>query len=68
VIGGVTGWDALGPRAIETIVWVCLAFAVLAGDIVLQWQDLRRTRPALPKSSVTVSVEAAAVGEPVVSA
>jgi len=40
VIGGVTGWDRLGPGAIETIVWVCLAFAVLSADIVLQWQDL----------------------------
>ena len=35
VIGGVTGWDALGPHAIETIVWCCLAFSILAADIVL---------------------------------
>ena len=69
VIGGVTGWDTLGPKAIETIVWCCLAFAVLSADIVLQWQDLRRTRPVLPRSRVTVPLEAAAVvGEPVVSA
>jgi uncharacterized membrane protein len=61
VIGGVTGWDQLGPGAIETIVWVCLAFAVLAADIVLQWQDLHRSRAALPKSKVTTRVEVPAV-------
>src|ERR1700675_1384602 len=42
VIGGVTGREKLGPSAIETIVWSCLAFSVLAADIVLQWQDLTR--------------------------
>ncbi len=61
VIGGVTGWETLGPKAIETIVWCCLAFAVLSADIVIQWQDLRRTRPALPRSRVAVPLEAAAV-------
>jgi uncharacterized membrane protein len=45
VVGGVTGWENLGDRAIETIVWSCLAFSLLAADIVLQWQELRRVRP-----------------------
>ncbi len=57
VIGGVTGWDRLGPAAIETIVWSCLAFSVLAADIVLQWQDLRRPRKAVAKPKAMVSVE-----------
>jgi uncharacterized membrane protein len=58
VIGGVTGWDRLGPGAIETIVWVCLAFSVLSADIVLQWQDLvgvRRTS-AQQRSKLPVAV------------
>jgi uncharacterized membrane protein len=58
VIGGVTGWDMLGPGAIETIVWVCLAFSVLSADIVLQWQDLvgvRRTS-AQPRTKLPVAV------------
>ena len=38
VIGGVTGWENLGDRASETIVWVCLAFSILAADLVLQGQ------------------------------
>jgi uncharacterized membrane protein len=50
VIGGVTGWENLGSGAIETIVWGCLAFSILAADIVLQWQELRRSRPAAMKA------------------
>lgn len=52
VVGGMTGWDK-SPAAIETIVWSCLAFALLSADIVLQLQELRRSR------SLAVSVAAA---------
>jgi uncharacterized membrane protein len=61
VIGGVTGLDQLGPAALETIVWVCLAFAVLSADIVLQWQDLYRSRSSASRSKVTSRVEVPAV-------
>lgn len=44
VIGGVTGWESI-PGADETIVWCCLAFSLLAADIAIQWQELRRLRP-----------------------
>ena len=44
VVGGLTGWDN-NPVIIETIVWTCLAFAVLSGDIVLQVQESLRSRP-----------------------
>jgi uncharacterized membrane protein len=47
VIGGITGWDNLGVAATETIVWGCLAFSVLSADVVLQLQELRRSRPAI---------------------
>lgn len=40
VILGVTGWEKLGPAAVETVVWVCLGFALLLADLVLQWQEL----------------------------
>ena len=33
---GVTGWDALGEDVAETVVWCCLAFAILLGDLVNQ--------------------------------
>jgi uncharacterized membrane protein len=50
VILGVTGWEALGESVSETVVWACVAFSLLFADIVLQWQDLRRTKPATVKS------------------
>jgi uncharacterized membrane protein len=42
VIAGLGGWDGNGA-AIETIVWTCVGFSVLVGDIVVQWQELRKT-------------------------
>jgi len=52
VVGGVTGWENLGVAAVETIVWGCLAFAVLSADIVLQWEELRKARPVARKAQV----------------
>src|SRR5258708_4398376 len=51
---GVTGWERLGPEAIETVVWTCLVFAVLFADIVLQWQELRRPRSAPARAQAAV--------------
>jgi len=45
VVQGVTGWEKLGMAATETIVWSCLGFSLLLADIVLQLQELYRTRP-----------------------
>jgi uncharacterized membrane protein len=63
VIGGVTGWENLGDRASETIVWVCLAFSILAADLVLQWQKsgrsssvARRHSPASPERTLEAPV------------
>lgn len=42
VIGGLTGWTA--PQLDEIIVWSCVAFSIVAADLVLQWQELHRTR------------------------
>lgn len=44
VVGGVTGWENLGNHIDETIVWTCLAFSILSADLVLQLQELGRTR------------------------
>jgi uncharacterized membrane protein len=52
VVGGITGWDALGAAANETIVWACVAFSLLFADIVLQWQELNRAKPAAGRSQV----------------
>ena len=45
VVGGVTGWENLSLSVNETIVWSCVAFSLLFADIVLQWQELSRSRP-----------------------
>jgi hypothetical protein len=46
VILGVTGLDEPFDWAItETVVWSCLAFSVLAGDVANQWYELRSARP-----------------------
>jgi uncharacterized membrane protein len=58
-IAGVTGLDQLGQQVMETIVWVCLAFAILSGDLVLQWQELRRGRSAATQKA---SAKAQAAG------
>ena len=49
VIGGLTGWDN-NVKAIETVVWTCLIFAVPLADIVLQWEDFRRSKLAATKA------------------
>ena len=44
VISGLGGWES-NPRAVETIVWICIAFSLLVGDIALQVQEYLRSRP-----------------------
>lgn len=59
VIGSVTGWDTLDIHVTETIVWCCLAFSILSADLVLQWQDLWRTRQGVqPQAPVSPSRDA----------
>jgi uncharacterized membrane protein len=55
VIGGVTGWDNLGSHVTETIVWCCVAFSVLIGDIVLQVQESMRSRSSVVKAKVAAA-------------
>ena len=53
VVLGVTGLENRGPAAIQTVVWMCLAFSIFAADLVLQWQELRssRTLPAKARAA-----------------
>lgn len=44
VVLGVTGWENLGGNVSETVVWACNIFALLAADLVLQWQESFRPR------------------------
>ena len=50
VLLGVTGWENLGPHAVEAAVWACNVFALFAADLVLQWQELLRARGVKARS------------------
>lgn len=60
VIGGLGGWENLDVHANETIVWLCLAFAILSADLVLQWQQLARSRPLFPETESPLAISASA--------
>jgi uncharacterized membrane protein len=47
VILGVTGLENRGPAAVETVIWMTIAFSIVLADIVLQVQEQQRSRPAV---------------------
>jgi uncharacterized membrane protein len=48
VISGLFGFDG-NLAATETIVWSCVAVSLFLADIVIQYQELRRSQPAANK-------------------
>ncbi len=61
VVGGVTGWERLGPSAIETMVWMCVAFSLLFADIALQWRDFSLSRAVPARVPVVQPAQAAQI-------
>jgi len=61
VVGGVTGWERLGPSAIETMVWMCVAFSLLFADLVLQWRDFSPSRVVPARVPVVQPAQAAQI-------
>jgi hypothetical protein len=55
VIGGLTGWENLGPHANEIIVWACTASSIFIADLVLQAEELYRTRSIRAKAHERVA-------------
>jgi len=56
---GITGWEALGVEIVQAIIWGCLAFSVLLGDVAIHWREIcaafsTADRPTVPISE-TVS-------------
>jgi uncharacterized membrane protein len=52
LILGVTGWDQPTDFAIiEAVLWSCLAFSVLLGDLANQWYELPSARSPSPARS-----------------
>jgi uncharacterized membrane protein len=59
VVLGVTGLEKVANGAFtETVVWTCVAFSLLFADVVLQWQELRRARPAPARAPTAAAVSA----------
>ena len=56
VVAGVTGWERLARQRLETIVWACNAFALLAADLVLQGEELFRSRLPAARSEKTRAI------------
>ena len=51
VVGGLTGWENLGKHLDEMIAWVYLAFSTVSTDLVLQLQELGRSRALNPTAN-----------------
>jgi hypothetical protein len=54
VVLGVTRLENMGPAAIETAIWMCIAFSIPLADVVLQVQESLRSRPA-PRAAKAVA-------------
>ena len=52
VVLGITNWENTRPELTEAVIWTCIAFSVFAADVVLQWQESRRTRPAVARAKL----------------
>lgn len=37
---GITGWETLGVEIVQAIIWSCLAFSVLLGDVAIHWREI----------------------------
>ncbi|HKP45829.1 MAG TPA: DUF2306 domain-containing protein [Pyrinomonadaceae bacterium] len=53
-IMGITGWENLGIEIVQAIIWSCLALAVPAADVALNWRELRGLAPARVRSQVGI--------------
>ena len=55
VVMGITNWENTHPEWSEAIIWTCMALSILAADIVLQWQESRRARPAVARAKLATA-------------
>jgi len=55
---GVTGAETLGVEIVQAVIWSCLVFSVVLGDVAIHWREictaLSRSKPVLsPKPSLS---------------
>jgi hypothetical protein len=52
---GVTGLETFGVEIVQAVIWSCLVFSVVAGDVAINWREIvsafsRSAKPAVPRS------------------
>lgn len=52
---GVTGWETLGVEIVQAIIWSCLAFSVLLGDVAIHWREICAAFSRSAKSTVSTA-------------
>ena len=56
-----TGWDRpVNFATVEAVLWSCLAFSVLLGDLANQWYELRSLRPRAARTHAAQSIATSA--------
>jgi uncharacterized membrane protein len=48
---GLTGLENSSIGMIQAVIWMCIAFSIPIADMVLQWQELSRTRAPLARAA-----------------
>ena len=54
---GITGWETLGVEIVQAVIWSCLVFSVVLGDVAIHWREIcsavSGSKPVLtPKPSI----------------
>ena len=60
---GVTGLETFGVEIVQAVIWSCLVFSVVSGDVAIHWREIVT---ALSKPSKPRMTQAPRVPEPVV--
>lgn len=60
---GVTGFEALGVEIVQAVIWSCLVFSVVLGDVAIHWREIVS---ALSRSTKPVVTQTSRLPEPVV--
>lgn len=48
-VGGITGWELMGVEIVQAIIWACLIFALIAAEVVNNWQEITMLFKPQPK-------------------
>lgn len=63
LVMGITGWETLGVEIVQAIIWSCLVFSVVLGDVAIHWREICA---AVSGSGKPILTPKASIQEPVV--